>query len=191
MIHDVELHGWGVRLVPLRVEHAEVLATLIDAELWAGMTTPFPRTAAEYARYARTQIDMPGMLAFAIEDAVTGELRGSTSFYDLSLQQGRVEIGSTWYARQFWGGLTNPAAKMLLFSHAFDTLSLTRVALRCDARNTRSSNAIMRLGATPEGVLRSHRVASDGTRGDTAYFSVLDTEWQAVKAGLAERLRGV
>nr|WP_218869192.1 GNAT family protein [Leifsonia psychrotolerans] len=184
------MHGWGIGLVPLQVEHAAELATLIDAHLWAGMTTPFPRTAADYAQYARLQIDAPNMLAFAITDAATGELRGSTSFYDLSLQQGRVEIGSTWYARQFWGGNTNPAAKMLLFSHAFETLALTRVALRCDARNTRSARAILRLGATSEGVLRSHRLASDGTRGNTAYFSVLHAEWPAVKAGLAERLRG-
>jgi RimJ/RimL family protein N-acetyltransferase len=117
-----------------------------------------------------------------------GEVRGSTRFYDLVPGHGRVEIGTTFYGRFWWGGVTNPACKLLLLRHAFETWGLARVALRADARNTRSCTAIRRLGATPEGVLRKHRVASDGSTGDTAYFSILDDEWPAVRAGLEDRL---
>jgi RimJ/RimL family protein N-acetyltransferase len=87
--------------------------------------------------------------------------------------------------------VTNPACKLLLLRHAFETWGLARVALRADARNTRSCAAIRRLGATPEGVLRKHRVASDGSTGDTAYFSIVDDEWPGVRARLEERLAAV
>ncbi len=102
--------------------------------------------------------------------------------------QGRVELGSTFYAREWWGGTTNPACKYLLLRHAFEDLGVARVALRADARNSRSLGAIRRLGAVPEGVLRSHRVAPDGSRQDTAYFSVLRDEWPTVRDGLLARL---
>jgi len=127
-------------------------------------------------------------LAFAVLDAATGEVRGSTSFYDWEPRMARVEIGHTYYARRWWGTSNNPACKLLMLRHAFETWGCVRVALRADARNARSIAAITRLGATPEGVLRSHRVAPDGSRGDTAYFSILADEWPAVRDGLLARL---
>ena len=186
--HDVVLSGPIVRLEPVRVEDAAELWALTDDALWAGMTAPRPASVGAYAAHIAGQLEAPGVLAFTVRDAATGEVRGSTTFYDLTPAQKRVEIGSTWYGRAFWGGPTNPAAKLLLFTHAFDVLGLNRVALRCDARNTRSAAAIQRLGAKPEGVLRAHRIAADGSVGDTAYFSVLREEWPAVRAGLEARL---
>ncbi|ARC57969.1 Putative ribosomal N-acetyltransferase YdaF [Frondihabitans sp. 762G35] len=188
MQHDIHLDGFGIRLEPVTADHASDLWALTDDELWAGMTTPRPTDPADYARHIVTQQETPGMLAFAVIDDTDGRILGSTSLYDLSIPQRRVEIGSTWYGRASWGGRTNPAAKYLLFRHAFETLGLARVALRCDARNTRSAAAIRRLGAVPEGILRAHRVAADGSRGDTAYFSVVEEEWPAVAAGLLARL---
>ena len=117
-----------------------------------------------------------------------GTVRGSTRFYDLAPGPRRVEVGTTFYGRAWWGGVTNPACKLLLLTHAFEVWGMRRVALRADARNARSCAAIERLGARPEGVLRKHRVAADGTVGDTAYFSVVDDEWPEVRAGLQRRL---
>jgi RimJ/RimL family protein N-acetyltransferase len=186
--HDVRLAGDGVRLDPLEVADAAALWPLTDDALWAGMVTPRPASVEAYADHVEAQLANPTTLAFTVRGADDGEVRGTTTLYDLVPAQGRVEIGSTWYARAFWGGRTNPATKLLLLGHAFDTLGLNRVALRCDARNLRSAAAIRRLGAVPEGVLRSHRVAADGTVGDTAYFSIVRAEWPAVRAGLEARL---
>jgi RimJ/RimL family protein N-acetyltransferase len=188
VIHDVRLAGDGVRLDPLEVADAAALWPLTDDALWAGMVTPRPASVEAYAEHVEAQLANPTTVAFTVRGADDGEVRGTTTLYDLVPAQGRVEIGSTWYARPFWGGRTNPATKLLLLGHAFETLGLNRVALRCDARNLRSAAAIRRLGAVPEGVLRSHRVAADGTVGDTAYFSIVRAEWPAVRAGLEARL---
>jgi RimJ/RimL family protein N-acetyltransferase len=127
-------------------------------------------------------------MALAVVDTVTGELRGVTSFYDLVESVPRVEIGHTHYGRRFWGGVTNPAAKLLMLGHAFDAWGCVRVALRCDAENERSAGAIRRLGARAEGILRNHRRRHDGTVGDTAYFSVTNDDWPGVRAGLRGRV---
>ncbi|NRD27929.1 GNAT family N-acetyltransferase [Frigoribacterium sp. VKM Ac-2836] len=187
MIHEVRLAGHGVRLDPLEVADAAALWPLTDDALWAGMVTRRPADVTAYAEHAEAQRANPTTLAFTVRGD-DGEVRGTTTLYDLVPTQGRVELGSTWYGRAFWGGRTNPATKLLLLGHAFDTLGLNRVALRCDARNLRSAAAIRRLGAVPEGVLRSHRIAADGTVGDTAYFSILRAEWPRVRDGLEARL---
>lgn len=188
MHHDLVLEGYGVRLEPLAPRHAAALFALIDAGLWSWMTSPAPEGVQDMASFVEASIERAATVAFAVADAATGEIRGSTSYYDLAPDQGRVEVGSTFYGRRFWGGPTNPACKMLLLGHAFDQMGLYRVALRCDARNIRSAAAIQRLGALPEGVLRGHRVAADGSRGDTAYYSVLAPEWPQVRSGLEQRL---
>lgn len=190
MEHDLNLAGHGVRLVPLTLEHAPALLELIDEALWAGMTTPTPTSVAEVEATVRSAGADPGRLAFAVLGTDTGEVRGTTSFYDLVRPQRRVEIGHTYYGRAWWGGTTNPACKLALLTHAFDVWDLYRVALRADARNARSIAAMLRLGAVAEGHLRSHRLASDGTRADTAYFSILAPEWPDVRAGLLARLDG-
>lgn len=185
--HDLVLSGYGTRLVPLVPEHAPALAAFVDDALWRGMSSPMPRGADGFLQYVRTADMTPGRYAFAVLDDA-GQVRGSTSFYDWEPAALRVEIGHTFYDRAVWGTRTNPACKYLLLRHAFETWGAQRVALRADARNTRSIAAITRLGGVPEGVLRSHRVAPDGSRGDTVYFSVLADEWPAVRDGLLTRL---
>ena len=160
---------------------------MVDAGLWAGMVTPPPASVDVVARSIESARSAPGRYAFAVLGEA-GEVRGQTSFYDVVPEQERCEIGHTFYGREWWGGRTNPATKLLLLRHAFDVWGMHRVALRADARNARSIGAITRLGAVPEGVLRGHRVAADGTRGDTAYFSILRDEWPAARAGLEARL---
>jgi len=187
--HDLTLEGHGIRLTPAHPDDAAEAWPLTDAAMWAGMTTPWPASAEAYAAHVERQRETPGMLSFTVRDAETSGIRGSTTFYDYVPAQGRVEIGTTWYGRAFQGGRTNPATKLLLLEHAFDVWGLNRVALRCDSRNERSARAIQRLGATPEGRLRRHRINGDGSVGDTLYFSILRDEWPAVRAGLDDRLR--
>lgn len=186
--HTLELSRHGVRLVPLSPEHAADLAALVDPALWAGMTTPLPDTPDAMAANIAHLVGDPTRMAFAVVDESTGAVAGSTTYYEISREVGRLEIGSTFYGRAWWGGHLNPAVKHLLLKHAFEDWGMARVALRADSRNTRSTAAIRRLGATYEGTLRGHRLAPDGSRGDTAYFSVLADEWPTVEAGLLARL---
>lgn len=186
MLHDLTLTGHGITLEPLSVDHAPDLLALVDDALWFGMASPCPRTVDDMVADVEAALTTPGRLAFAVVG--DDDVRGATSFYDVVHRMGRCEVGHTYYARPWWGGSTNPACKLLLLTHAFETWGMHRVALRADARNTRSIAAIRRLGAVPEGVLRGHRLAADGSRGDTAYFSILAPEWPHVRERLLERL---
>lgn len=188
MLHDLTLEGYGTRLVPLDESHAADLVEFVDDRLWAGMTTPTPRTTDAMRDWIAGALDQPGRLSFAALDADTGAVCGSTSYYDLDERIGRVEIGNTFYAPAWWGTTNNPACKFLLLRHAFDELGLVRVAFRADVLNTRSVAAIERLGAVREGVLRRHRLRPDGTRSDSVYLSILAEEWPAVRDGLLARL---
>ena len=190
MEHDLRLDGPVVRLAPLEGRHADELAALGDPDAlrWHTSTPPLdPATAA--AAVTALRVD-PTVQAFAVLGTVAGELRGITSFYEHAPSVPRVEIGHTFYGRRFWGGETNPHAKLLMLTHAFETWGCARVALRCDADNLRSAGAIQRLGARPEGVLRAHRRRHDGTVADTAYFSIVRAEWPRVRAGLLDRTGG-
>jgi RimJ/RimL family protein N-acetyltransferase len=190
MQHDLELTAPGVRLVPLAAEHAAPLAAFTDELVWRGMTSPTPTGPADLLAQVDAALATPGRYAFAVLDAETGEVVGSTSFYDVNHRLARLEIGHTWYDPRVWGTLVNPATKLALLTHAFDVWGMDRVALRADAGNARSVAAITKLGAVPEGRLRSHRVRPDGTRSDTVYFSILADEWPAARARLLRRLAG-
>jgi RimJ/RimL family protein N-acetyltransferase len=185
--HDVRLERDGIRLVPLDDHHSTALFALVDEEMWANMGSVVPRSVADMRSWIATAHVTEGRWAFAVIGP-DGEVRGSTSCYDWEDRVRRVEIGYTFYGRQWWGGRTNPTCKLLLLEHAFEVWDARRVALRADSRNQRSIGAIRRLGAVPEGVLRHHRIASDGALADTAYFSILPDEWPAVRSGLLARL---
>ena len=188
MRHDLTLRRDEIRLEPLDLRHTDGLLALLEPQMWAGMTSPLPADAAEMSGYIAAAHADPTRQAFAVVDAASGEVRGSTSYYEHVPSQERIEIGHTFYGRRFWGGRTNPLCKWLLLGHAFEQLRVHRVALRCDRRNERSQQAIARLGAVREGVLRQHRVAPDGSRQDTVYFSLLAPEWPACREALDRRL---
>ncbi|MBI1239158.1 MAG: GNAT family N-acetyltransferase [Alphaproteobacteria bacterium] len=114
---------------------------------------------------------------------------GSTRYLNIAIPDKRLEIGFTWYARDAWAGPVNPSAKLLLMGHAFETLRFNRVEYKTDARNERSRAAIARLGAVQEGIFRKHMVLPNGYVRDSVYFSVIDSEWPAVKQGLEARLK--
>lgn len=188
MRHDIVLDGHGIRLVPLSPAHGAGLFDFVDSGMWAGMAAAMPATPAELASLFEARLDDPATLPFAVTDRRTGALLGTTSLREYVPAQLRLEVGGTFYGRQFWGSHVNPASKHMLLAYAFGGLGVRRVGFRCDARNRRSAAAIERLGARYEGTLRGHRGAPDGGRADTAVFSILAEEWPGVRAGLRQRL---
>jgi RimJ/RimL family protein N-acetyltransferase len=128
-------------------------------------------------------------VVFVVREQETGRIVGSTRYINIAPAHLRLEIGYTWYERAVWGGKVNPECKLLLMAHAFDVLDYNRVELRCDSRNARSWEAIKRLGAIEEGILRRHMVVQNGHIRDTVQFSVLLDEWSSVRNGLETRLK--
>lgn len=137
MEHDLVLTGHGVRLEPLGVGHAAALAPLVDAEMWRGMTSPLPDDEAAMAAHVERLVATPAMVAFAVRDERTdgSPVVGVTTYYDVAHAMGRCEVGNTFYGRSVWGKHVNPAAKLLLLTHAFDDWGLARVALRGDRKS--------------------------------------------------------
>ena len=178
------LDGHGVRLEPAGEQH---LADLLDAgqddAVWTWLPVRRPRTVDDVRRSLARQ---PGELAYAV--VVDGRARGTSSYLDVDLAVGGLEIGSTWYAPSLWATRVNPACKLLLLGHAFDDLGAQRVTLKTDGRNLRSQAAIRKLGCAYDGTLRHHRLRADGTVRDSAYFSLLADEWPGARGGLLARL---
>ncbi|WP_425863548.1 GNAT family N-acetyltransferase [Arthrobacter sp. TWP1-1] len=188
MQHNISLLGHGVRLVPLRRRHAADLYPYIDAEMWAGMASELPTSKRALERLFASRIADPSIIAFAVIDDETGTVAGTTSLYDYVPEQSRVELGMTFFGRNYWGRNVNASSKLALLTFAFEELFVYRVTLRCDARNVRSAAAIEKLGATLDGVLRGYRRGHDGTRVDTRVYSLLEYEWPASRSGLVQRL---
>jgi RimJ/RimL family protein N-acetyltransferase len=126
---------------------------------------------------------------FTISVVQSGRIVGSTRFLEIRLEHLRVEIGWTWLAKSVWGTGINVETKLLLLTHAFEVAGCRRVEFKTDARNDRSRGALEALGARFEGVLRKHMVVQQGAERDSAYYSVIDDEWPALKASLQHRLK--
>lgn len=189
MIHvvPVTLEANGVRLEPLAPHHADGLrAAARDGELWKLRITSVPEPDQVEA-YIAAAGDMPGRLAFAVLEGDT--VIGTTSYHDIVPTVDRVEIGWTWYAKSRQRSHVNSSCKMLLLSHAFDTLGCAVVGLRTDNFNYASQAAIERLGAKKDGVIRHHHPRRDGTVRDTVMYSIVRGEWPEVRAQLAYRLQ--
>ena len=183
----VVLEGHGVRLEPLSPAHvADLLPVAQDPEVWRYLSLPAPRDAGEMSAIVEAAAADPDRTAWAV--VVDGRAVGSTSYLDVDLAVGGLEVGWTFYARSVWATHVNPACKLLLLGHAFDDLGAGRVTLKLDARNTRSFRAVERLGARYDGTLRHHRLRPDGSVRDSAYFSILAQEWPDVRDGLLARL---
>jgi RimJ/RimL family protein N-acetyltransferase len=186
------LEGAHVRLEPLAPRHVADLAEAgADPEVWRWMPVAAPSGESEMAAIVdalRARAAAGAQFPFAQVDVATGRAVGATSYLDIALEEGRIEIGWTWIGRPWWRTAINSEAKLLLLSHAFDTLGLNRVALKTDIRNERSQAAIERIGGVREGVLRAHMIRPDGSLRDTVYFSILAPEWPRVRARLSARL---
>jgi len=185
------LRGDHVELAPLGREHAtDLLQAGADAEIWRYKPIPPPRTLEDTYRWIDAALAeaAAGLQApFAI--LAGGRAVGSTRYLDLRPPDRALEIGWTWIGRPWQRTAINTECKYLLLRHAFEDLGAIRVQLKTDARNLQSQRAIERIGAVREGVLRRHRVLWDGFVRDTVFYSVIDSEWPAVKARLEELLR--
>ena len=127
-------------------------------------------------------------LAFVVFHKPTGRYVGMTRYLNIEEAHKKLEIGSTWYEPSVWAGAVNPESKLLLMQHAFEALKFNRVEYKTDVRNARSRAAILKLGAKQEGIFRKHMIMADGHVRDSVYFSIIDDDWPAVKAGLEKRL---
>ncbi len=185
----VTLEWNGVRLEPLAMHHADGLrAAAADGELWQLRITSVPAPEETEAYIERAIAMRPARLAFAVIDAASGAVMGTTSFHDIVPELDRAEIGYTWYARSRQRSHVNTTCKLLLLGHAFDTLGCAVVGLRTDNFNHTSQRAIERLGARRDGVLRHHALRRDGTVRDTVMYSIVRGEWPEIKAHLHYKL---
>ncbi len=188
-VQALTLEANGVRLEPLAPRHADGLrAAAADGKLWELRITSVPEPDQVDA-YIASALATPNRRAFAVIEAATGKVLGSTSYHDIVESVDRVEIGWTWYAKSAQRSHVNSSCKMLLLSHAFDTLGCAVVGLRTDNFNYASQQAIERLGAKKDGVIRHHWPRRDGTVRDTVMYSILRGEWPEIKAQLAYRLQ--
>jgi RimJ/RimL family protein N-acetyltransferase len=185
------LEGHGVRLEPLGPEHHDgLVAAATDGKLWELWFTsvPDPGGTADYIAAALAGQRAGHMLPWAVRELATDTIVGSTRYHDIVTSVDRVEIGWTWYSASRQRSSVNSACKLLLMTHAFETLGCQVVGFRTDNFNFRSQRAIEALGAKKDGVLRHHFRRRDGSVRDSVMYSVLASEWPAVRRNLQWRL---
>lgn len=191
-LEPVTLQGERARLVPLDHSHAAELAEAVaDGELWKYWYTSVPspdRMSAEIDRRIALQAS-GSMLPFTVIDRATNKPVGMTTYMNIDAANHRVEIGSTWYRRSVQRTRLNTEAKLLLLTHAFETLACIAVEFRTHFFNHQSRRGIERLGAKLDGILRSHQRLADGSLRDTCVYSIIASEWPAVKTHLDWQLR--
>jgi N-acetyltransferase len=186
-VEPVTLKARDIALVPLSLDHEEGLrAAAADGELWKLRVTsvPEPHETRAYIETALQGREAGHRFAFAVTEVETGTVLGTTSFHDILPGVKRVEIGYTWYARRCQRTHVNTTCKLLMLTHAFDTLGCNVVGWRTDNFNFASQQAIERLGAKKDGVIRGHAMRRDGTIRDTVMYSLRSGEWPEVKAQL-------
>lgn len=205
-IEEVTLEGRYVRLEPLRLAHVSGLCAAAAASRETYRYTGVPSGEDEMRRYVEGALALRRQsqaLPFATVDRRSGEVKGSTRFGNIEFwtwppgnpnQRGAdlpdaVEIGWTWLAADAQRTGLNTEAKLLMLTHAFEAWRVHRVRLMTDARNARSRDAILRIGARFDGILRAHTAGADGTVRDSAAYSILEAEWPSAKAALTARLR--
>lgn len=187
----VTLEGNGVRLEPLLSTHATDLATAAsDGKLWELWFTsvPHPDQVAAYVADALAGQQAGHMLPWVVRELTTNTIIGSTRYHDIVPAIDRVEIGYTWYAGTWQRSHVNVACKLLLLTHAFETLGCKVVGFRTDNYNFTSQRAIAALGAHLDGVLRHHQARRDGTVRNSMMYSIVVDEWSVVKSHLALRV---
>ena len=190
-VQSVVLSQRGVRLEPLTLAHENGLrAAAADGELWKLRVTsvPEPENTHAYIDAALKMREDGNRFAFAIIDETTGKVIGSSSYHDILPAVKRVEIGYTWYGQSYQRTHVNSTCKLLLMTHAFETLGCHVVGWRTDNFNFASQNAIARLGAQKDGVIRGHALRRDGTIRDTVMYSMRVGEWPEARAQLLYQL---
>ena len=193
IVSPLTLQGAVVRLEPLRHEHVELFWEVAKSDLddifrWIPYSMKTPEDFRGVIAKAFQEQDRGESIVFATVEQNSGRAIGSTRFMNIDRVNRRVEIGSTWIAPPWQRTAVNTEAKYLMLRHAFEVWKCMRVELKTDALNTKSRNAILRIGAKEEGTLRRHLLTHTGRVRDTVYFSILDDEWPEVKAKLEARI---
>lgn len=185
------LEGKFVRLIPLSIEHKPSLQSAAKDSDFTWMQNDLNDSNAleswfsEMLSGEKTNDTYP----FAVQLVSSGKIIGTTRYKEISSKHMRVEIGGTWYSREFWGTAVNPESKYLLLRHAFEDWQAKRVQLKTDSQNFHSQRAILKLGAKFEGKLRNHMIRRDGTVRDSMIFSITSEEWPEVSVELKARVR--
>ncbi len=190
-IEPVTLTGKHATLLPLEREHVDALATAAtDGELWRLWYTSVapPERMGAYVEAALGMRERQDAMPFVVRDNASGDIVGCTRMFNVDAANRRLEIGYTWYARRVQRTPLNTECKLLLLGHAFDVLRCIAVEFRTHWFNHQSREAIARLGAKQDGVLRNHHLMPDGSRRDTVVFSIIDGEWPAVRQHLRWQL---
>ncbi len=190
-VSPITLTGRVVRLEPLSEAHVRGLTAVgIDEEIWQLMPYGPIQDEADLREWVRRILQHAAQgtdLPFAVIHLASGRVAGATRYMEIRPEHRGLEIGGTWYGADFRRTAVNTECKYLLLRHAFEQLSCIRVQLKTDSRNVRSQAAIERIGAKREGMLRNHMILPDGTIRHSVYYSILDSEWPAVK----KRLEGM
>jgi RimJ/RimL family protein N-acetyltransferase len=191
-VHPLILTGRAVRLEPLSQAHVpDLLIVGLDENIWRFMVYAPVRDEAGMRAWVQDLLERQARgtdLPFAAIHQASGRAVGCTRLMDIQRANRGVEIGGTWYGAAYRRTAVNTECKYLLLRHAFEVWNCIRVQLKTDLRNERSQRAIERIGAVREGVLRNHMILPDGTVRHSVYYSVIDSEWPAVKAGLEAML---
>ncbi|MEC8373861.1 MAG: GNAT family protein [Pseudomonadota bacterium] len=188
---EIELESENIKLIPLTMEHADALVNAAnDGALWKLWFTAVPSAEIidDYITTALEQKAKGLSLPFVVIDKASGEVIGSTRFCNADLLNQRVEIGYTWYSKSYQKTSCNTECKLLLLTHAFESLEAIAVEFRTNWHNQASRAAIIRLGAKQDGVLRNHQKMPNGGYRDTVVFSITNTEWPSVKENLTFKL---
>jgi len=191
MLQQPTLTGNTVALIPMSLEHGpQLLQAAADGELWNMTVTvvPGPATMDRYIATALEGRRAGTVMPFVIVQLATGAIVGSTRFWKIDRANRKMEIGHTWLSASVQRSSVNTAAKLLLLTHAFETMNAVRVQFTTDELNEKSRTAILRLGAVQEGIVRHERIMPDGRKRNSVRFSIIDTEWPEVKAGLQRNL---
>ena len=190
-LQPVTLRSQHVNLEPLDQRHSDDLTDAVkDGALWTLWYTSVPAPEGMQAEIERRlTLQAAGtMLPFAVIDNTSGRAVGMTTYMNVDANNRHVEIGSTWYRKSVQRTALNTRCKLMLLTHAFETLDCIAVEFRTHAFNHQSRRAIKRLGAKLDGVLRSHQIASNGTLRDTVVYSIIASEWPTAKAHLTYQL---
>ncbi len=184
----ITLEGEHVRLEPIGPQHAEDLFRVgTDETIWRYLARPAFASLGDTQGWIRDCIarnEREGRIQFTVVHLADDRAIGSTGYHDIDRSNRSLEIGMTWYGTKYQRTAVNTECKYLLLRHAFDDLGALRVCLKADHRNLRSRRAIERIGAIREGMLRNHRIARDGVNRHSVYYSIIDSEWPAVRVRL-------
>jgi RimJ/RimL family protein N-acetyltransferase len=192
LLLETDLTGATVELQPLQLSHTpQLLAAAADGELWNMTLTvvPGPETVEQYVAIALEGRQAGTVMPFVIVQRETGKVVGSTRFWKIDRKNRKLEIGHTWLSQSVQRSGINTEVKYLLLSHAFEVINCVRVQFTTDELNERSRAAILRIGATQEGIVRHERIMPDGRKRNSVRYSIIDSEWPTVKALLEAKMR--